>query len=193
MVFFCYIFNFYIPLRVILTSALSEVPRVHQQTHDADISPDNMEDANRGPDITVDNQGRAQTKTSGKQYQALLQDPHEYEYPNLAEITRRNTDISMPRNTPAQSHADNAREYLELIDDSNDQQNIAMTTVLSMMMSPVLVVKYSQMMTWCLLTTRRISQQILCSMKTSKDLISSLTMSTKFKKKKKKTRNSNLG
>ncbi len=107
---------------MILTSALSEAPTVHQQTHDAGISTHNMDNAALEADISADNHGRTHTETSDRQYQALLLDPHDYDYPNLAEITR-------PRNPPAGSHADNARDYLELTEDSNGQQNIAMTTV----------------------------------------------------------------
>ncbi len=88
-----------------------------------------MDMANLGRNITSGNPGRTLTETSDRQYQALLLDPHDYEYPNMAEITSRNTDVSMPTNLPAQSHTDNAREYLELIDDSNGQENVAMTTV----------------------------------------------------------------
>ena len=70
----------------------------------------------------VDNHGRTETDTSERQYQTLLQDPHDYDYPNLAGITRRHSGITTPREPPAQSYTNNTREYHELTDYGNGQQ-----------------------------------------------------------------------
>ncbi len=119
-----------VTFRIRSTSAVAEAPTVHQQTRDTDISNDNMLNAayeTLDPDLTASNHGGTETETSDRLYQTLLPDPHDYEYPNLAEIVTGNTDIPTPTNPPRQSGTDNTRQYLELTDDSNSQQDIGMT------------------------------------------------------------------
>ncbi len=119
------VFTVYIPFRVKPAPALSEEPVVHQQPHDTDISTDNSTYETLEPDMTLDNHGWTQTETSHRQYQTALPDLH-YDYPYLTEITRGNNDTPTARDPPALPHTDNAREYLELTDDINGQQNIGM-------------------------------------------------------------------